>query len=140
MVGKTLDVFAKPLGVPSLDGVDNFSVERLPSLLDEARVGDLVREGMLERELDVWEQLRLVHELGGLEPRESVSKAAVVEVGDRLEEGERHVLADHGGGLEQALVVGRQPIDTRGEDGPDGCRNLDRVQLLYEPVSAARTG
>ena len=38
----------------------------------------------------------------------------------RQEQRQRHVLADDGGGLEQPLGLGRQPVDARGQDGLDG--------------------
>jgi hypothetical protein len=60
----------------------------------------------------------------------------VVQVRDGPEQRERHVLADHGGGLEQALLGRRQPVDARGEHRPDGRRDADRFCRLGRPVRA----
>ena len=48
------------------------------------------------------------------------------------QQGDRHVLADDGGRLEQALLLGRQAIDAGGQEGLHGGRHLE--------VSAAGTG
>ena len=66
-------------------------------------VGDLVGERVLEGVLEVGEEARLVEELRGLEAREALAELLLRPLGDRLEQRERHVLADHGGRLEQPL-------------------------------------
>jgi hypothetical protein len=49
-------------------------------------------------------------------------------VGDRLDERERHVLSDDGSGLEETFVLGREPVDSCGEDGLRRRRNLPDVR------------
>jgi hypothetical protein len=70
VVGHLLDVLGEPVGVHALDGADHPAVQRAPALLQQAAVHDLVRERVLERVLEVGEELGLVHELRGLEPAE----------------------------------------------------------------------
>ena len=52
VVGQALDVLREPLGVEALDGLDDPGVERAPALLEEAAVGHLVGQGVLEGVLE----------------------------------------------------------------------------------------
>jgi hypothetical protein len=58
-------------------------------------VGKRVLEGVFE----IGKQSGFVHELGGLQVVESATDRLVRQLGDRLEQRERDVLADDGGGL-----------------------------------------
>ena len=73
-MGQALDVLREPLGVEALDGLDGPGVERAPAVLEEAPVGHLVGQRVLEGVLDVGEQARLVEELGRLEPGEALGQ------------------------------------------------------------------
>ena len=63
----------------------------------------------------------------------------LVGLGDRLEQRHRHVLADDRGGLQQALVLRREPIDARGQHRLDRGRDLERGDRLRQPIPAPRT-
>ena len=106
-------------------------VERPPTVLEQAPVGDLVGERVLERVLEIREEARLVEELGRLEMRRAPAKLVLGLVRDSLEERERHVLPDDGGGLEEALVVGRESIDARGEDRLRRRRDLPAASGVF---------
>ena len=67
----------------------------------------------------------------------SAAQRVLGQLGDRLEEGERHVLADDGGGLEKLLVLWRQPVDARGEDCLHRCGDVDRVEGPGESMGPA---
>jgi hypothetical protein len=75
MIGQAFDLIrASPrshLGPPvsseCFEGLDNVGVHVAPTLLEQAAIGDLVGEGVLEGVGMVREQARLVEELGGLE-------------------------------------------------------------------------
>jgi hypothetical protein len=136
VMGHDLDLLGQAIRVHALDGVHDGVVQLAPSLTEQARVRDVVRQRVLERVLDVREQRGLVEELRGLELVEAGAQRVVVEAGDGAQEGERHVLADHGGGLEQPLVLGRQSIDARGEDRLHGWRDLDGLRRLRQTVIA----
>ncbi len=84
----------------TLKGFQNAQVQRHPLLLQEARIADFVRQGMLEAVLELREEVRLVKELGTLKVRETPTKVPFPVLGDGLEQSERHVLADHRGSLE----------------------------------------
>jgi hypothetical protein len=47
--------------------VDDLGVERTPTVLEKAAVGNLVRERVLESVLEIGEEARLIQELGPLE-------------------------------------------------------------------------
>jgi len=63
-----------------------------------------VRERVLEGVFQIREQPRLVDELGGLQVVEPTPERVLRQLGDCLEQCERHVFADDGGDLEEAFV------------------------------------
>jgi hypothetical protein len=82
----------------------------------------------------------LDEELGGLQAIEAAVERVVGDVGDGPEEGEQHVLADDARRLEQALVLGREAIDPRGEHHLDRGRNLDRLDGVDQAIPSALAG
>lgn len=113
---ETLDLLAGSIVVKRLDGSDDPCVKLTAALMQEASVGDLVGERMLERVLGVREELGLVEELGGLKVCETFPERIVGCVGNGCEEGERDVFADHGCGLKEPFVVRLQAVDTGREN------------------------
>ena len=95
---------------------------------------------MLEGVLDLGKETRLVQELRGLKRRQAAPEVGLGQLRDRLEQRQRDVLADHRGGLQQALVPGRQPVDPRRQDGLHGRRDLDRRHRLDQPVRSRVAG
>ena len=108
VMGEPLDLLAQAIPVERLDRVDDPRVKRAAALLEQTAVRDLVRERVLEGVLEIRIEPRLVEELGGLQVVESATERLVRQLGDRLQQRERHVLADDGGDLEQALVLRRR--------------------------------
>src|SRR5262245_27184337 len=92
---------------------------------------------MLERVLEFPVVPRLVEELGRLQAIESTPQRLVRQLGDRLQQQERHILADDGGRLEQAFVLREEPIDARRQDRLDGSRALNRLDWLRQAMPAA---
>src|SRR5262245_29373503 len=87
-----------------------------PSLHQQPAVRRLVSEGVLERVLEIREQAGFVEELCGLKTSKRRAQRLLVLLGDGSEKRKRHVLPDHGGRLEQSLVVRREPVDAGSED------------------------
>ena len=58
---------------------------------------------MLEGVFEIRKQSDFVDELGGLQVVESATERLVRQLGDRLQQRERNVLADDGGGLAERL-------------------------------------
>src|SRR5215813_4810440 len=131
---QAFDLFFEPLRVQRLDRRDDASVQSTPPVLQDAPVGHLVRERMLEGVFEVREDARLVQELGGLEMAQRPTQVVLGRVGNGLQEREGHILANDRGGLEQTLVLGRQAIDAGGEDGLRRRRDLPRLRGLGDPV------
>ena len=100
LMHETLDLLIRRVGVSTLKCFQNAQVQRRPLFLQEARIGDFVRQGMLEAVLELREEVRLVKELGTLKVRETVTKVPFPVLDDGLQQSERHVLADHRGSLE----------------------------------------
>ena len=134
-----LDVLAETVGVQVLDGADDGPVQRLPALAQEPAVGDVVRQRVLERVLELGKQSRLVQELTGLEASEAAAAGFLVEAGHREQERERHVASDDRRRLQQALVVSGEPIDARREDRLHRRRHPYGVEIFQEAVGAAGT-
>src|SRR2546428_10173714 len=68
---------------------------------------------------------------------EETTEFRLRQVGDRLEQRERHFLADDGGRLEQPLVLRWQAVDPGREDGVDGRRHLDAFDGFGETIGPA---
>jgi hypothetical protein len=73
-MSQPLDVLLKAISVSSLNSVHDASVQRPPPLVEEAAVGHLVGERVLESVLEIGEQRRLVQQLRRLQARQSVAQ------------------------------------------------------------------
>src|SRR5215467_8459097 len=113
MDSKRRDLFGQPIRVKPFDGFDDSSMKRAASFLEQAAVRHLVRQGMLERVFELWEESRLVEELRSLQLRERLTNGLLRLLGDRLQQCRRHVLASHRGRLQQSLVLWSQAVDAR---------------------------
>jgi hypothetical protein len=67
MVGQTFDLLGPLVPSERLQGLDKAGMEHPPPLMEEAAVGHLLGEGMLEGVDRLRKQARLVQELGVLE-------------------------------------------------------------------------
>ena len=97
VVRQPLDLLGQTIRIECLDRLHDPGMERAPPLLEQAAVGDLVGERVLEGVFEVGEQARLVEELRRLKLGEAASELVLGQIGDGLEQGERHVLADDRG-------------------------------------------
>ncbi|HSE94534.1 MAG TPA: hypothetical protein VLD61_01500, partial [Methylomirabilota bacterium] len=96
VVSELFDVLCQPFGMEPLDGFYDLAIESAPPVVEEAPVGHVMGQGVLEGVLEVREEPRLVEELGGLEGGEAAAERFLRFLDDGLEEGEGHVLADDG--------------------------------------------
>src|SRR5499427_9893907 len=104
-MSQAFNLFREPLRVQRLDRLDDASVQSSPPVLQDAPVGHLVRERMLEGVFEVREDARLVEELGSLEMTQSPTQVVLGRVGNGPQQREGHILANDRGGLEQTLVL-----------------------------------
>jgi hypothetical protein len=63
MMREQLDHFAQAIRVQPLDRRHDGSMKGAPPILQQAAIGDIVGERMLERIFQIWEQPCLVQEL-----------------------------------------------------------------------------
>src|SRR5262245_20204343 len=66
VVGQPLGLFGNALGSKLLNRLGNARVQIAPSVLQQALVGHLVREGMFERVSKIGKEPNLIEELRGL--------------------------------------------------------------------------
>jgi hypothetical protein len=104
VVGESFRVLRRALGTHLLDGRHDACVEGTAALLEQAAVGHVEGQRVLERVLHVGEETGLVHEFGRLQVVQAPAQLIVRDVGHGLHQGERNVLADHGGALQDPLV------------------------------------
>ena len=65
---------------------------------------------MLEAILDVRKEPGLIQELRGLQVGEALAEGLLGQLGDGLEQGAGHILAHHGGGLEEPFLLRGQAV------------------------------
>ena len=80
------------------------------------------------------EQARLVEELGGLQMGEAQAEWLLRHLGHGLEECQGHLGADDGGGLQELLLLRRQPVDARRQHRLHRRRHLDTRQRLRQTI------
>ena len=95
MVGQPLDLLGHPVPGERLQGRDNAGMEQLPPLQQEAAVGDLMGEGMLEGVDTFGEQLRLIEKLGRLQVGQAPLEDRLGHVGNRVQQRQGHFGAQH---------------------------------------------
>ena len=79
-----LDLFDQSVGIQPFDGLDDVVVEGAPPLLEEAAIGDLVGESMLEGVFQLGKEARFVEELGALQMRKARPECLLGRLGDGL--------------------------------------------------------
>ena len=136
MVGQAFDLLGHPLGRERLEGLDNAGVEHPPPLLQEAAVGHLVGQGMLEGVLALGKEARLVQELGRLQVRQATVERCLGQLGNGLEQGQGHLRANHGSRLEEAFRLGRQPVDAGRQHRLHRGRHLNGRQRLRQAIGS----
>ena len=87
MVRQAFDLLGHPVPSERLQGLDDAGMEHPPPLLQQAAIGHLVRQGVLEGVFVLGEEARLVQELRGLEVGEVAVQLGVRQVGNGGQEG-----------------------------------------------------
>jgi hypothetical protein len=127
-----------PLGhlVPNehLQGLDDADMEYPPPLLEEAAVGHLLGEGVLEGVDELGKQTRLVQKLGILEIREPQSESPFGKSHHGLEQSQGYFCANDCCGLEEVLLLRQQAINARRQDGLHGRWHLHDGAGVHQAV------
>ncbi len=136
-MGQAFDLLGQAVPGERLEGLDNAGMERPPPLLEEAPIGDLVGEGVLEGVFVLGKEARLVEELGRLEMRERAMQCRLGQLGNGPQQGQGHLGADDRRGLEEMFFCGRQAVDTRRQHRLHRRRHLQRQRLWAAAGRAA---
>src|SRR5215467_1588333 len=136
MICGLFHVLAEPVSTESLQRFENLCMERASPSLEEATVGHLVSQRVLERVLELREQTSLIEKLRCLQPSKRLSNRFLRLLDNRFEQRERHIFADDGGRLKQSLVSRREVVDASGQDRL--CRG-GKVKALDRPRQAIGT-
>jgi hypothetical protein len=134
MVRQAFNLLVQPLPRQPFNGLDNTPMEHPPPLLKQPAVGDLMGQGVFEGVFALWKQPGLIEELGGLQVVEAAAQCLCGHLAHGLQQGEGHLRADDGRGLEQTLVLGREPVDARGQHRLHRRWHLDGGQRLCQPI------
>ena len=131
---QAFDLLDHPVPDERLEGLDNPGMECPSLFLEEAAVGHLLGEGMLEGVDQLGEQARLVQELGVLEMGETQAERLFRQLHHGLEEGQGDLCTHNRCGLEQALLLWGQAVDTRCQDGLHGGWHLQGWEGLCHAI------
>ena len=107
MVRQAFDLLDHPLGRERFEGLNNARVQHPPLLQQETTVGYLVRQGVLEGVFLLGEQAGLIQELCRLQMRQAAVQRRLGHIRNGPQQGEGHVRANHGSGLEQVFILRR---------------------------------
>src|SRR5262249_46847133 len=100
MMGEAIDPLNEAVGIQSLDTLGDACVEPSTPVVDEAAIGNLMGQRVLERVFEIREESRFIEQLGALKPGEPAPEVVVREAGDRLKQSEGYILANHRRGLQ----------------------------------------
>src|SRR5262245_53445146 len=102
MVGQPFHLLGRAVPSACLQRCNNTRVQPPPSRSQEASVGDLVRQGVLEGVCSLREEACLIQELRGLERGEMAVELGVWQVGSGSQQRAWDLHANDGSGLQQA--------------------------------------
>src|SRR3954470_22261292 len=94
---------------------------------------------VLERVLDLRKETCLIEKLRSLKSRESVANFLLGLIRDGLEEHERYILANDGCRLKKTLLLGWQPINSRGKNSLHRCRHLGALNRFGKTIISPLT-
>src|SRR5262249_11857423 len=89
----------------------------------------LMGQGMLESIGLLQSEARLIEEFSSLEVREPAVQCLLRQGSNSVQQGYRHLRADDGRNLEEALLRRRQAVDTGGQDRLDGVWDAQRERM-----------
>ena len=131
MMGEHVHLLGETLRIEPLDGGGDLGVKRAPPRLQQALVGHVLGECVLEHIFHARKEPGLVDELRRLQAAERLLQDVLVDLRDFPQQRVRDVSADDGRRLQQSLVRLGQPVDTCDEHRAHRGGNLDgRIRTL----------
>ena len=134
MVRQAFDLLGHPVGRERLKGLDQARVQHPPPLQQEAVVGHLVRQGMLEGVVRLGEQAGLIQELRRLQVRQAAVQRRLGQLRNGLEQRQGHLGANDGSRLQEPLLLRRQPVDACRQHGLHRGWHLNGRQRLCQAI------
>ena len=119
MEGQPVGSFGQSIGIDLLTGDQCRGMKRATPVRRQHPIGRIVNQRVLEAVFDVRKQVCLVEEFGILQVLERLAQPIRPQVCHRLQDAERHLVANDSRRLQQALVDQRQPVDAGGQQGFD---------------------
>ena len=101
--------------VDVLDGSKGARVKLATAIAEQARVGDLLRQCVLECVAQLGKQRRLVDEPASVQSPQHRMQHFLIEAHDVSQQAERGCLSDNGHGLQQLPIASREPVDPSGQ-------------------------
>src|SRR2546428_8418115 len=99
MVRQPFDLLSYPVPGERFESLHDAGMEPVPSLLQQAAVGYLMREGVLEGVGMVGKETRFVQEFGRLEVRQAAMQRRLGQLGNRVQQRQGYLGANDGGRL-----------------------------------------
>ena len=132
MVGQDLVVLLQASNIELLDGLGNATMDLSPTLLEQALISDLLREGVLEDVFQLWIEGLLADDLQSHQIPQ-VDSQFLPQFHDAPQEAESEVPANDGGHLEGAFEILAQAVYAGGQDALDSVGNLAFRQGSHAP-------
>ena len=111
-------------------------MQSFASLLQHRAIGHFLRQGMLEDVLDFWKRGLFVEKLFALEGGKEAIQF-VFWLGDHLaEQTHRELATDHRELLQQGFLVWGQSVNARRQDALHGRGDMQRWDVVREPIAA----
>ena len=107
VLGETFHLLIGLVAFHSLNGLNDCAVKSALPLLDETSVCHLMRQGVLEGELPLREEICLINEFRCLKGRKTPVQFLLGHPGDGRKEGIWHMRPDDRGGLKKPLILER---------------------------------
>ena len=111
MVGQAFNLVRQAVTSERFQGLHNACMQRLPPLLEQTPVCDLLGQGVLEGVGVLREETGLVQELGRLEVGQATVQGLLGQLGNGLQQGQGDIHTNDRGRLQQALLLRWEAVD-----------------------------
>ncbi len=124
------------IAVQILEYFDNAFMHALALGLEQAAVGDFVRQRVTKAAHRAREELDFEHQARLPRRRKAAAEIGLLEGRDALQELDRDLAADNRRGLDQRLDLGRKPVDARCDQRFGARRDVDLRIRLAQLIAA----
>ena len=136
MLGKIVDLLVEPFGMEQFDLRRDLRMQCAARVKEQAFVGDVASERVLERVLLIRRRLRFVKEVRCLEFVKVEAEAIFRKICDFPQQCDRNSTANRGCNVKHAAQIGLEPIDARRQNRFDSRRNADLTGVFGRQIVA----